>query len=153
MISFPIKHLDKPALAIALPPVNKQQQKETRTRNDHQKVSSAITLPVMNTPKYQKVQISYQHQGQQVNQLPQLESVKNDKIYKNEEPCNSNSKISQISSNELIKNQNNDYDFDYGKPNDNSIQMLVQANRFFIDKKFGNKNIKIKLLIKLINDD
>ena len=48
---------------------------------------------------------------------------------------------------------NYDYDFDYGKPNDNSIQMLVQANRFFIDKKFGNKNIKIKLLLKIINDD
>ena len=135
-----------------MPPVNKQ-QKETRTRNDHQKISPAITLPVMNKPKYQKVQMSYQHQGQQANQLPQLESVKNDKIYKPEEPCNSNSKINQISSNELIKNQNNDYDFDYGKPNDNSIQMLVQANRFFIDKKFGNKNIKIKLLLKIINDD
>ena len=99
-ISFPIKYLHKPALAIALPPVNKQ-QKETRTRNDHQKISPAITLPVMNKPKYQKVQMSYQQQGQQANQLPQLESVKNDKIYKPEEPCNSNSKINQISSNEL----------------------------------------------------
>ena len=43
-ISFPIKYLDKPALAIALPPVNKQQQ-ETRTRIDHQRVS-----PLKNSP-------------------------------------------------------------------------------------------------------